>query len=332
MFRKKLFAVFIMVSLLLSACGQTAFIPAPGKMVDAGGYKMHLNCIGQPKDGTPTMVLFSGAMGYSTDWGTIPEEISKQNANIRVCTYDRAGLGWSEMAPETVARSLENGTKELHTALINAGEKAPFALIAHSWGGQFAIEFSSLYPDEVWHTGILLDPATKWTVPAIFGDKYPEYKEVVKTSTDKLNLLIPLCKTGAMKTLNVTPPEFYLMPTQDKDAVLQNYYNCSQQEVMITEMLTIAGTFDEFQSVMDKGIKTRFLVLQSEYGISSEFTDLFDKGFPFELYNSVNRDEQTAIVNALNNGSTVKTAMGSGHYIQLQKPQEVLDLIPQMLK
>src|SRR5690348_9377216 len=63
---------------------------APGKLVDIGGYKLHINCTGE---GSPTVVLDSGVGEFDLAWTKVQPEIAKTN---RVCSYDRAGLGWSE--------------------------------------------------------------------------------------------------------------------------------------------------------------------------------------------------------------------------------------------
>ena len=58
----------------------------PGKLVDLGGYRLHLNCTG--KSG-PTVVLIAGAGDFSFDWGLVQSSVSRF---ARVCSYDRAGL------------------------------------------------------------------------------------------------------------------------------------------------------------------------------------------------------------------------------------------------
>src|SRR3954447_19008095 len=62
--------------------------PAPGEMVDVGGYSLHLNCAGE---GTPTVVMDSGLGGTVLDWQLVQPEVANFT---RVCTYDRAGMGW----------------------------------------------------------------------------------------------------------------------------------------------------------------------------------------------------------------------------------------------
>lgn len=64
--------------------------PQPGQLVDVGGYRMHIDCIGK---GSPTVVLDSGLSDSSLSWYKAQPEVAQFT---RVCSYDRAGLGWSE--------------------------------------------------------------------------------------------------------------------------------------------------------------------------------------------------------------------------------------------
>src|ERR671916_2896628 len=82
--------------------------PAPGEMVDVGGYSLHLYCTGEP--GAPTVVMDSGLGGTVLDWQLVQPEVAKF---ARVCTYDRSGMGWSEAG--TQPRTSEQIIKELHT-------------------------------------------------------------------------------------------------------------------------------------------------------------------------------------------------------------------------
>ena len=80
--------------------------PPPGKMVDIGGHRLHIHCVGQ---GSPTVILESGLGTMSADWANVQPEVAK---TTRVCAYDRAGTGWSEPGPSlaTPSRSPVNCT------------------------------------------------------------------------------------------------------------------------------------------------------------------------------------------------------------------------------
>ena len=101
--------------------------PPPGEMVDVGGYSLHINCVGQ---GSPTVLLDAGSGGFSAQWVRVQQEVS---GTTRVCAYDRAGMGWSEMGPEP--RDAKRITGELHALLEGAGIEGPYVLVGHSFGG-----------------------------------------------------------------------------------------------------------------------------------------------------------------------------------------------------
>jgi pimeloyl-ACP methyl ester carboxylesterase len=114
--------------------------PAPGRMVDIGGYRLHLNCAGS---GSPTVVFDSGLSDDSITWYQVQPEIAKQT---RACSYDRAGLGWSDPSPRP--RTSDVAAEELHTLLRNANIQGPYILVGHSLGGMNMRMFASLYPSE----------------------------------------------------------------------------------------------------------------------------------------------------------------------------------------
>ncbi len=115
--------------------------PPPGHMVDVGGHRLHVYCAGE---GSPTVVLDSGLPGSSLSWRVVQSEVAKF---CHVCSYDRAGLGWSDPGPRP--RTSQRIVEELHTLLTNAGMKGPYVLVGHSFGAFNARLYASKYADEV---------------------------------------------------------------------------------------------------------------------------------------------------------------------------------------
>src|SRR5215213_6427241 len=115
--------------------------PPPGEMVDVGGYSLHINCVGQ---GSLTVVLDGGSGEMSASWVLVQQEVS---GTTRVCSYDRAGMGWSEMGPEP--RDAKQISSELHTLLSKSGIEGPYVLVGHSFGGLYMQTYAAWYPEEV---------------------------------------------------------------------------------------------------------------------------------------------------------------------------------------
>jgi pimeloyl-ACP methyl ester carboxylesterase len=120
--------------------------PPPGEMVGVGGHSLHINCAGQ---GGPTVVLDAGSGGFSAQWVRVQREVS---GTTRVCAYDRAGMGWSEMGPEP--RDAKQISGELHALLNGADIEGPYVLVGHSFGGLYMRTYAARYPDEV--AGVVL--------------------------------------------------------------------------------------------------------------------------------------------------------------------------------
>jgi pimeloyl-ACP methyl ester carboxylesterase len=123
-----------------------AKFPPAGQMVDVGGYRMHIHCQGS---GSPTVIIEAGQGGMGLLYQNIQKEIAR---DTRVCIYDRAGLGWSEMGRKP--RSAQVVVDELHRLLQKTGVDGPYVLVGHSLGGLFTLLYTHTYPQEV--AGIIL--------------------------------------------------------------------------------------------------------------------------------------------------------------------------------
>ncbi len=115
--------------------------PMQGQLVDLGGYRLHMYCVGE---GTPTVVMDSSFRESSRQWRFIQPGVSRLT---RTCSYDRAGLGWSDPGP--LPRSSEVMADELHALLVNAGVPGPYVLVGHSFAGLSLRVYASKHPEEV---------------------------------------------------------------------------------------------------------------------------------------------------------------------------------------
>jgi pimeloyl-ACP methyl ester carboxylesterase len=121
------------------ANGQT---PAPpGKLVDLGGHRLHVNCSGT---GATIVVVENGLGDFSFDWTLVQSRVSRFT---RICTYDRAGYAWSDPGP--MPRTFAQLNLELRDALLKLGERGPYVLVGHSFGGPVVRSFAASYPKDV---------------------------------------------------------------------------------------------------------------------------------------------------------------------------------------
>lgn len=125
---------------------QHARTPVPGNLYSVDGRQMHIFCSGT---GSPAVLMEAGA---STDW-LVWQGVQPQLSQLtRVCTYDRAGHGWSE--PRSGPRDAETIVRELHALLDQAGVQRPLVLAGYSAGGLYVREYARRFPAEV--VGVVL--------------------------------------------------------------------------------------------------------------------------------------------------------------------------------
>ena len=122
------------------------------ELVSVGGPRLHVRCTGS---GPSTVLLIHGFTGDHTSFAGIEPQVAQMS---RVCSYDRFGTGSSDPppAPQTFATQAH----DLRNALTALGEPGPFVVVGHSFGGDVAVTFTSLYRSEV--AGLLLLEASPW--------------------------------------------------------------------------------------------------------------------------------------------------------------------------
>lgn len=118
-----------------------AVYPPQGRLYTVDGHKMHLYCTGE---GSPTIVLDAGLGNDSLIWANVQPTLSK---TTRVCSYDRAGFGWSDLQPRP--RDAHRITDQLNALLAQAEIKGPIVLMGHSIAGLYIRDYAARYPQNL---------------------------------------------------------------------------------------------------------------------------------------------------------------------------------------
>jgi pimeloyl-ACP methyl ester carboxylesterase len=172
--------------------------PAPGMLVDIGGHKLHISCVGPP-DEKPIVVFEAGGGAFSKDWNAVQGLL---NPDIRSCAYDRAGLGWSEPGPGP--RTLKQEVFELHALLKAAKISGPFVLVGQSMGALNVRLYTKEYGDDV--AGIVsVDPAGESTMLySLAAKQWMELREQARGRT------VPPVQTSGPPSIGYRAEDDYL--------------------------------------------------------------------------------------------------------------------------
>lgn len=130
---------------LVLGCARGSDAPKPpGPLVDVGGWRLHVNCTGSARKGLPTVILEAGSGDFSFDWLLVQSAVEDF---VRVCSYDRAGRAWSDLGPRP--RTMSQSVYELHAALDRGGIAPPYVMVGHSSGALLVREFAGAHPGDV---------------------------------------------------------------------------------------------------------------------------------------------------------------------------------------
>lgn len=171
----------------------------PGKIIRAPEGSFHLNCMGK---GDVTVILESGISASSLSWAKVQSEVSKF---ARVCSYDRAGFGWSDRrrgrrTPKLIAR-------ELNLMLTTAGIRPPYILVGHSFGGLIVRAYAAQFPEDV--SGMVLVDAlhpNEWALPTreqqsvLVGGVLLSWMGALLCSLGVVRLCVSLAARGKTRT------------------------------------------------------------------------------------------------------------------------------------
>jgi pimeloyl-ACP methyl ester carboxylesterase len=254
---------------------------APGQLVDVGGYKLHIYCIGE---GSPTVILDAAADMMSSDWAWIQPEIAK---HTRVCSYDRAGMGWSDSSPQS--RDAKQVTFELHTLLTNAGISGPYVMVGHSAAGLYARMYAAEYPEEVVGM-VLVDPGHP-----DMDTRIPALQAQNASDASLVNTMRVLSYFGLPRLLGVGKNNAQGLPPQQA-AEVNAFVSRPQHWATILNLInSTSATYDEVRATGSLGNMPLVVI--------SANTAWFAKGAPADDARKILNDLQSEIAGLSTNSS-----------------------------
>ena len=272
----------------------------PGKMYDIGGYDLQMYCTGK---GKPTVVIDTGLGSSSLEWLNIQGAISK---HARVCSYDRAGYGWSDEGPGP--RTVDLLAGELHALLNKAEIDPPYIMVGHSFGGYIVQYYAETYRQEV--IGMVL-------VESSHPDQASRLQHLEKQHTDASGT-----KPQKNPINNVMSRRNYGNP-MGSPVEIGNFLN-SRRKAIFAQMDELANFVESGQQVADKRplpdmpliILARGQTVWHEDG--GDASEQQWQGLQQELAR-------------LTHSGELRIADQSGHHVHMDQPVLVIDAIRDVL-
>jgi len=254
--------------------------PAPGQMVDVGGYRLHVYCTGANINGSPTVVLETGLGATSSGWAWVQPEVAKAT---RVCSYDRAGTGWSDASP--IPRDAQHIANELHTLLHNANIPGPYVLAGWSFGGLYNRSFAGQYPEEV--AGIVLIDSSSPDQCTSTPDGQDQC-----ASNARIYLIAPaLARLGVMRVMGLFQPDTGL-PDQQNEELRASFSATKDWDAQSAEFLAWPTTNTQVAQAKALGAIPLFVLTATDHGTPPDLEQLWQgwqAGFSGLSTNSVQR-------------------------------------------
>lgn len=251
-------AVLVLAGSIYQAAGSRAdagAYPPPGQLFDVGGYSLHLNCTGESSEGRPTVILETLSGGTSVSWAWIQPELA---ATTRVCSYDRAGRGWSE--PGIESRNLWGTVADLEGLLNAAGVQGPYVLVGHSIGGLYVRAFAQANPDDV--VGMVLLDSSH---PDQY-DLHPEYARDAESFLQIARFFPALARVGLFRFYFATGGEidFQGLPERQHAELASFWSSAGYQRSLISETRMAPTIYEQALTLSDLGDLTLLVISASD--------------------------------------------------------------------
>ena len=288
--------------------------PPQGRLIDVGGYRLHVNCQGKPKEGVPTVILESGIWGSSLDWQLVQPAIAEMT---QVISYDRAGYGWSDRGP--CPRTFEQMGRELKQVLEEMGIKPPYIFVGHSLGGPIVRYYHSEHSDEV--AGMVL-------IDTPHEDDPPQFSRIFRIAAWAFSYLAYFgALRGLMKTMHTYSANPKWTPTLQKTYLAAHHAKPKAFATLLDEWDSCGANYKKLQQKRKHlGDKPIIVIPRGgekllRPGISKEENQ--------KLYAQSLKEQKRLLQES--NRSELRIAEQSGHLVILDEPEVVIKAIQDML-
>lgn len=306
-------AVSVIIAGQLARSRLAAETPAPGQLMDVGGYQLHLYCEGH---GPITVLLESGVNDFSLQWYRVQPLLA---GATRTCSYDRAGLGWSEPAPH--APTLDRTVADLHTLLRAAGEVGPLVLVGHSYGGVLVRRYQQAHPGDI-RGMVLVDAASEHQAQHI-----PGYERLVEATAEQFRSLEWLASLGLIALSTESIPARYL-----EGGALSRYRALLASGPFFKgaagETGRLLANLEALRSQPDM-VAPAIPVVVISRGKADPLPGMTDE--QAQQYERSWGELQQTLVTTMRAGHHV-IAERSGHYVQLEQPELVDQTVRELLR
>jgi pimeloyl-ACP methyl ester carboxylesterase len=268
----------------------TSNSPSAGGTYLVDGHRLFLNCVGS---GSPTVVLFNGLGERTPSWAWVQPAVARET---RVCTFDRAGQGWSGEAQEQ--QDGHELAADLHRLLSAAHVPGPYVLAGHSVGGTYALVYAMDFPKET--AGVaLIDSASphQFDLPA-----YPGFYSMWR----RVSALLPSLARAGIARLTSGRLGFGDLPAEPRREA--RAFSSSPRELRADrdEFAELPTVFDQAKALTTLGRKPLF-VLTADLGQQSGWFALQNKLATLSA-NSVHQTTHGATHTALLEDESISTA------------------------
>jgi pimeloyl-ACP methyl ester carboxylesterase len=295
-----------------------AAYPAPGELVAVDGSRMHIRCEGT---GSPAVILEAGSTDCSLSWARVQPEIA---AFTKVCSYDRLGYGWSDpLAGPLTTRAV---TGRLNTLLANANISPPYILAGHSLGGEYVRAYAHRYPSEIAGL-VLVDPGSEWQMVRTGENFTREQQAATAAAVTGLRAGRAKAADGTfLRNLTLVPidprlPDYEFHAYQALLATRPHFW-----EARATEGESAFAIFTELQreNISSPGSMPVVVIASgNEMGFSA---DPKQNAYANRVFRAL--QQEMAQGSRYGNYSV---APGTSHYVQLDRPDIVIDAIRTMV-